>query len=164
MNQHEAFWPLKKCMLYILCTLILSNPLCLIIGSSLTLIQNVIIHILFFYLCFGFPKDAIKISTYCTFIIFLIYHIFVLKVVKSGSLVCVFTLTHDVVEHTCAKMQWVIHVNVCLFLLNLEWWLKSSNHPNLVTKKFQSNCDINGRSQSTIDQTNQNLFRSLQTK
>jgi hypothetical protein len=37
--QNEA-WPLKKCMLYTLCTLILFNPLHLTIGSSLTLIQN----------------------------------------------------------------------------------------------------------------------------
>jgi len=38
--QNEALWPLKKCMLYTLCTLILFNPLHLTIGSSLTLIQN----------------------------------------------------------------------------------------------------------------------------
>ncbi len=39
-HKHEALWLLKKCTLYILCTLILSNPLHLTIGWSLILIQN----------------------------------------------------------------------------------------------------------------------------
>jgi len=39
-HKHEALWPLKRCTLYILCTLILFNSLHLTIGSSLNLIQN----------------------------------------------------------------------------------------------------------------------------
>jgi hypothetical protein len=39
-HKHEALWLLKRCTLYILCTLILSNYLHLTIVSSLTLIQN----------------------------------------------------------------------------------------------------------------------------
>jgi len=38
-HKHEALWLLKICMLYILCTLILSNYFHLTIGSSLNLIQ-----------------------------------------------------------------------------------------------------------------------------
>jgi hypothetical protein len=82
MNQHEAFWPLKKCMLYILCTLILSNPLCFIIGSSLTLIQNVIIHILIFFLMFRVSKRCHQ-----DFNLLHIYHISYISYfcVKSGE-------------------------------------------------------------------------------
>jgi hypothetical protein len=76
-NKHETLWLLKKCTLYILCTLILSNPFYLTIRSSLTLIQNelefqnVIIHIKFYFsLCLGFPKDVIKILVYYIPIIF----------------------------------------------------------------------------------------------
>jgi hypothetical protein len=82
-HKHEALWPLKKCMLYILCTLILSNSFHLTIGSSLILIQmifdfqNVVIHILIvFFICLGFPKDVIKISAYYIPIILVIYHFF----------------------------------------------------------------------------------------
>jgi len=39
-HKHEALWPLKRCTLYILCTLILSNSLHLTIGLSLILIKN----------------------------------------------------------------------------------------------------------------------------
>jgi len=39
-RKHEALWPLKNYKLYILCTLILSNPLHLTVGSKLILIQN----------------------------------------------------------------------------------------------------------------------------
>jgi hypothetical protein len=38
--KHEILWSLKKCKLYILCTLILFNPFHLTIGSKLTLIRN----------------------------------------------------------------------------------------------------------------------------
>jgi hypothetical protein len=39
-HKHEALWSLKRCTLYVLCTLILFNFLHLTIGSNLTLIQN----------------------------------------------------------------------------------------------------------------------------
>jgi hypothetical protein len=39
-HKHEALWLLKNCKLYILCTLILSNPLHLTIGMKLILTQN----------------------------------------------------------------------------------------------------------------------------
>ncbi len=39
-HKHEALWSSKKCKLYTLCTLILSDPLHLPIGSKLTLTQN----------------------------------------------------------------------------------------------------------------------------
>jgi hypothetical protein len=38
-HKHEALWPLKNYKLYILCTLILSNPPHLIVGSKLILTQ-----------------------------------------------------------------------------------------------------------------------------
>jgi hypothetical protein len=38
--KHEALWPLKNCNLYVVCTLILSNPFHLTIGSRLILIQS----------------------------------------------------------------------------------------------------------------------------
>jgi hypothetical protein len=39
-HNHEALWPLKKCKLFTLCTLILSIPPHLTIGSKLILTQN----------------------------------------------------------------------------------------------------------------------------
>jgi hypothetical protein len=39
-HKHEALWPLKKYELYIVCTLILSNPIQLTIGSRLILTQS----------------------------------------------------------------------------------------------------------------------------
>jgi hypothetical protein len=39
-HKHKALWPLKRCMLHTLCTLILSKYFHLTIGSSLILIQN----------------------------------------------------------------------------------------------------------------------------
>jgi hypothetical protein len=39
-HKHEALWPLKNCKLYIICTLVLSNPFHLTIGSRLILIQS----------------------------------------------------------------------------------------------------------------------------
>jgi hypothetical protein len=39
-HKHEALWLFKNCKLYIVCTLILSNPLHLTIGSRLILTQS----------------------------------------------------------------------------------------------------------------------------
>jgi hypothetical protein len=39
-HKHEALWLLKNYKLYILCTLILSNPPHLTVGSKLILTQN----------------------------------------------------------------------------------------------------------------------------
>jgi hypothetical protein len=39
-NMKPYLWPLKNCKFYILCTLILSNPLHLNVGSKLILTQN----------------------------------------------------------------------------------------------------------------------------
>jgi hypothetical protein len=39
-HKHEALWSLKNYKLYIVCTLILSNPLHLTIGSKLILTQS----------------------------------------------------------------------------------------------------------------------------
>jgi hypothetical protein len=56
-HKHESLWLLKKCKLYILCTLILSSPFHLIIGSRLILTQNnfefqiVVVQILKFFAC-----------------------------------------------------------------------------------------------------------------
>jgi hypothetical protein len=95
----ETLWLLKKCTLYILCTLILSNPLHLTIGSNLILIQNELwvskcYHTFLkkFLLRLRFPKNAIKISAYYISIIFLIYHTLGWKVVKNGSHVVCFHL------------------------------------------------------------------------
>jgi hypothetical protein len=66
-HKHEALWLSKKCKLYTLCTLILSNLLHLIIISILNLIkiivefQNVVMQILKKnWLCLEWPKDAQK--------------------------------------------------------------------------------------------------------
>jgi len=90
--KHETLWPLKKCTSYILCTLILSNPFNLNIGSNLTLIQNELwvpkccyAHFKVFLLSLVLSKDAIKISAYYIPIILVIHHFFGWKVMKSGS-------------------------------------------------------------------------------
>jgi hypothetical protein len=88
-HKHEALWLLKRCTLYILCTLILSKFFHITIGSSLTSIQNglwvpkcCLSHFkVFFFLCLGFLKNVIKISIYCTPIILVIHHFFEWKVV-----------------------------------------------------------------------------------
>jgi hypothetical protein len=90
------------------------------------------------------------------------YHIFWWKKVKSGSpIVCFHPHTWCDGTYLCKDAT---SVSVCPFLLTLEWRLKSFDHPGLATKNFQSNCNINGRGQSTIDRTNRNLFQSLQNK
>jgi len=122
-------------------TLILSNPLRLTIRSSLCLIQNELwvskcyhTHFKFFSLCLWFPKDVIKILAYYISIIFFIYHIFRWKVVKSGSLVVCFHL------HTWCGGKYLhkdaTGVNVCPFLLTLEWWLKNFDCLSLMTEIF----------------------------
>ncbi len=56
-HKHEALRPLKNCNLYILCTLILSNPLHLTIGSKLILTENelefknMVVYVLNFFTC-----------------------------------------------------------------------------------------------------------------
>ncbi len=82
----------KKCMLYTLCTLILSNPLHLTIGSNLTEwfkmsfeFQNFVMHIFkFFFLIFRILKRC-----YQDFNLTRTYHachtFFGWKVVKNGS-------------------------------------------------------------------------------
>jgi hypothetical protein len=96
-HKHETLWPLKRCTLYILCTLILSICFHLTIKSNLTLIQNEFwfpkcchLHSKVFFLCLGFPKHPIKIFVYYTFIILVIQHFFGWKMVKSGLLVMCF--------------------------------------------------------------------------
>jgi len=110
-HKHEALWLLKKYMLYILCTLILYNPLHLTIGLSWILIQNELwipkcchAHFeVFSFLCLGFPKDVIKISTYSIPIIFVKHHFFKWKVVKSGSPIMCF---HMNVYEACTPCYW----------------------------------------------------------
>jgi len=69
-HKHEAIWPLKHYKLYPMCTLILFNLPHLIVGSRLILIQNEVwvpnccANFKVFYLCLGWPKDAIKILAY----------------------------------------------------------------------------------------------------
>jgi hypothetical protein len=48
-HKHETMWSLKKCMLCILCTMILFNPFHLIIGSRLTLTQSELLKFKMFY-------------------------------------------------------------------------------------------------------------------
>jgi len=56
-HKHEALRSLKNCKLYILCTLILSDPPHLIVGSKLILIQNelefknMVMYVLKFFTC-----------------------------------------------------------------------------------------------------------------
>jgi hypothetical protein len=110
-HKHEALWPLKRCTLYILCTLILSNCLHLTIGSSLTLIQNklwvpkcCLAHFkVFFFLCLGFPENAIKILVYCTPIILVIHHFFGWKVVENGGK----WLIHSVLSPSCERSMYL---------------------------------------------------------
>jgi hypothetical protein len=70
-NKHEALWPSKNYKFYTLCTLVLSNPLHLIIGSRLILTQNELwVHKCYhanfkvFSLCLGHPNDAMNFFVY----------------------------------------------------------------------------------------------------
>jgi len=90
-HKHEAPWLLKKCTLYTLCTLILSNPLHLTIGSNLIKwfkmsfeFQNFVMHILKFY----FLMFRILIKCHQDFSLTHTYHAYTFfgwKVVKNGS-------------------------------------------------------------------------------
>jgi hypothetical protein len=111
-HKHEDLWPFKKCMLYTLCILILSNPFHLTIGSNLTLIQNEFwvpkschAHFILFFLCFGFPKNAINISAYCIPIMHVIYHFVGWKVVH---LYCAFTLLCKIASFAPTKILTLI--------------------------------------------------------
>ncbi len=64
-HKHEALWPLKRCMLYTLCTLMWSNSFHPTIGSNLTLIHNELWilkcchpHSKVFFLMFGVSKKC----------------------------------------------------------------------------------------------------------
>jgi hypothetical protein len=89
-HKHEALWLLKRCTLYILCTLILSKFLHLTIGSSSILIQNELwvpischAHSKVFFLMFKVSKkchQSFNLLVYCTLVIFVIHHFFGWKV------------------------------------------------------------------------------------
>jgi hypothetical protein len=89
-HKHETLWPLKKCMLYILCTLILSNPFYLTIG--LTLIKCAMSSKMlsctfysFFFLCLGFSMPSrFQFIAYLSYLLYM-HHFFGWKVMKNGS-------------------------------------------------------------------------------
>jgi len=111
-HKHEAPWPLKKSTLYTLCTLILSNPFHLSIGSHLTKwfkmsfeLQNFVMRILkFYFLMFRILKrchqDFSLAQTYHA-----CYTFFGWKVVKNVSHVVWF---HPILINF-AKKQYECH-------------------------------------------------------
>jgi len=118
-HKHEASWLVKKCMLYILCTLIYSIFFHLTIGSSLILIQNELwvskcchAHLIFFFLMFKVFKKCHQ-----DFNLLHVYHSFYTSLfwVKSGEK----WLIHNVCFHSNRLFKYVRYIgSLGLGLLN----------------------------------------------
>jgi hypothetical protein len=101
-HRHEALWLLKKRELYILCTLVLSNPFCLTFGSRLILIQNEL----------WVPNFMMQIVNFFVLLcatILVIHHFFL---VKNGSpLMCFHPILKSL--YIYIYKQWLTNVQIC---------------------------------------------------
>jgi hypothetical protein len=102
-KKHEALQSLEKCTSYALCTMILSNLLHLTIRSNLSLIQNVVMHILKFFLMFMISKRCMPSRfQLISYLLYLLYITFLGERVKThfddpfwdilGSIIIVYIL------------------------------------------------------------------------
>jgi hypothetical protein len=123
-HKDDALWLLKRCTLYILCTLILRNSLHLTIGSSLTLIHNELwipkcCHAHFKVL---FPMFKVFKKCHQDFNLLHTYYTYYTSYfwMKSGSfIVCFHPITHEQENFTWSRRwkslfspggQWASHL------------------------------------------------------
>jgi hypothetical protein len=126
-HKHEAPWLLKKCMLYTFCTLILSNPLHLTIGSNLTKwfkmsfeFQKNFMHILkFIFLMFSILKRCHQDFS-LTYLSCLLYFFWVKSSEKWFTRSVISPNPYQFCKETI-WMSWTYLVLESLSLLSMSW-------------------------------------------